>query len=135
MRFSDTRKFCDFISTYSAKLNHVNVTVEFLSQNTSSFAGSRVDKGHGGIPTSRNYPHSPYHGENTITIQDLSFVKDTTTDGDGIRGVQLENCYQHSVDVYDDGDNTGGSDDVSTGAVGGGDIREFNSQDVANMLW
>ena len=32
--------------------------------------------------------------------------------------------------VCDDGDNTGGSDDGSAGAAGGGDIRG-----VVNMMW
>ena len=50
--------------------------------------------------------------------------------GDDIRGVQLKSCYKHSVGVFDDGNNTGGSDDRSDGAAGGGDIRG-----VVNMTW
>ena len=67
------------------------------------------------------------------------------TDGDDISEVQLAECCKHDVVVCNEGHNTGGADDGSTGAAGGGDIRgvqlakcckhSVGVQNVSNTLW
>ncbi len=44
--------------------------------------------------------------------------------GDDIREVQVAGCCKHAVDVCDDGDKAGGSDDGASGAADGDDTRE-----------
>jgi hypothetical protein len=133
MRICDTRELCDFISTHSAELNHVNVATSFRKILQVSRGGGERSVQHAlnilekaAIELWRNsdlkkLPTFCILWPKNDTI--LAFCQSWSGGRRRYQGISTRRTLQTRCGRTRRGGQSGGSEDKAAGAAGGGDIR------------